>query len=595
MKIVSNEFKEQVNSFGRQLDTIITYDETTLDRDNIYSINPNFHTNIMETLMKSMNVEVDTLIPIGTRINVQSGVKVGNDYEYVDYGYYTVKEFEKDENKKSYIMKCYDDMMKTMVDYDLTATYPITVKNLLSAICTHFSFTLNTQTFVNDDVQITTDVFSGTGMTYRDVLSELAVATCSTIEIENNVMYLRYPTETNVVVNEDILNDVNVSISKKYGPVNRLVITRISGGDTELREDTTSIQNDGLTELKISDKQIFSTETTRDNLITEMWSYINGFQYYICDLDTQGLMYLEATDRFSISIGNETYSTIVFNDETEVSDGLNEEIFNEEPLINEDEYRYSKSEDKLLKNAYIEVDKQNAVITSVSEEVKTYDNRITNTETAINGTPIYTITTDTEFQSDKEYYKLVNDDYILLVEGTDYQDGDLISSVAYDVYDVVYEDSMMDTVNNNIQNQIQEAMQVVQRTILEQTSENFTMWFEQTGVEDTLNTVKDLAENTSSDVDTMRAYIVYGTVPQGEPYAGEPYILLGKDESNTKLRILKSRIQFLSGTQETAYISDNQLHINESTILTKQVIGDSNGKWITDVDSNGNLNTYWGG
>ena len=384
MKIVSNDFKEQVNSFGRQLDVIITYDEITLDKDNIYSINPNFHTNIMETLMKSMIVETDTLIPIGTRINVQCGIKIADNevldyrdnYEYIDYGYYTVKEFEKDENKKSYIMKCYDDMMKTMVDYDLQVTYPISVKNLLTAICTHFAFTLGTNTFVNDDNMITTDVFSNIGLTYRDVLSELAIATCSTIEIEDGVMYLKYPTSTGVTIDEDILNDKNVAISEKYGPVNKLVLTRISGADTELRENTTSIEEDGLTELKISDRQIFSTEQTRDNLIDEMWDYLNGFQYYLCNLDTQGLMYLEATDRFNISIGQDTYSTIVFDDETEISDGLNEEIFNNKPIINEDEYRYTKTEDKKVKNAYIEVDKQNAVITSVAKEVTEQNSKI---------------------------------------------------------------------------------------------------------------------------------------------------------------------------------------------------------------------------
>lgn len=384
MKIVSNDFKEQVNSFGRQLDAIITYDETTLDRDNIYSINPNFHTNIMETLMKSMIVETDTLIPIGTRINVQSGVKVGNDYEYVNYGYYTVKEYSKDENKKSYTMKCYDDMMKTMVDFDLQVSYPITVKNLLTAICTHFGFTLNTSTFVNDDNMITTDVFSNIGLTYRDVLSEIAIATCSTIEIENGVMYLKYPTNTGVTINEDILNDENVAISKKYGPVNRLVLSRISDSDIEFREDTTSIEMYGATELKISDKQIFSTEETRDNLIEEMWDYINDFQYYLCNLDTQGLMYLEAIDKFNISINNVSYPSIVLNDETNISDGLNEEIYNNEPEINQDTYKYTKQENKMLKNAYIEVDKQNAKIVAVTEEVNGQNTKISVIEQTVN-------------------------------------------------------------------------------------------------------------------------------------------------------------------------------------------------------------------
>lgn len=587
MKTVSNDFKTKVNNFGRQLDVSITYGATTLTKDNIYAINPNFHTNIMETLMKCMIVETDTLIPVGTKINVQAGVKVGNNYEYVDYGYYTVKEYEKDETKKSYKMKCYDDMMLTMIDYNLTVTYPITVKNLLTAICTHFNFTLDTTTFVNDDTQITTDVFSGINMTYRDVLSELAIATCSTIEIENGVMYLKYPNSTNVIIDEDILNDENVTISKKYGPVNSLVLSRINGTDNIVRKDNTSIENNGLTELKINDKQIFST-TDRDNFIGEMFTYLDGFQYYIYDINTQGLMYLEALDQFSITIGNDTYATILLEDETEISDGLNEEMFVNEPEITETDYKYTSASDKGMKEAYILIDKQNAKITSTASEIKTLD-------TTINGAETYVITTDETFQADKPYYKLVDNNYILLIEGTDYNDGDAISSVSYDVYDVIYVDSMMDTVNNSVQSQINDAIQIVQSTILEQTSEKFTMWFEQTGVQQLLNETNELATANNTDIETMKAYIDYGTVPSGEPYAGSPYIELGKENSQTKLRILDNRIQFLTNGIETAYISNNTLYINESTVLTKQTIGNSNGQWITDVDSNGNLNTYWGG
>lgn len=360
-----------------QLNAIKTLGDT-LDRDNIFNINPNFHTNIMETLMKSMIVEVDTPINIGNEIDIYSGIKVGNNYEYINYGKYNVKEFEKDENQKSYKIKCYDDMMLTMVDYDLQVTYPISVKNLLLAICNHFGFTLDTTTFVNDDSLIETDIYSGIGYTFRDVLSELAIATCSTIEIENGIMYIKYPVNTDLVINEDILNDKNVSISKKYGPVNRLVLSRISDSDVELRENTSSISQNGLTELKISDKQIFSTEETRDNMIDEMWNYINGFEYYICDLDTQGLMYVEALDKFNVLIENTLYSTIAFNDETNVSDGLNEEIYNEESELNEDKYKYTKSQNKVIKNAYIEVDKQNARIEAVTTETKTYTDDKTN-------------------------------------------------------------------------------------------------------------------------------------------------------------------------------------------------------------------------
>ena len=243
-----------------------------------------------------------------------------------------------------------------------------------------------------------------------------------------------------------------------------------------------------------------------------------------------------------------------------------------------------------------EIDLLEGEVRTTVQEVKEYDTRITENENAINGTPTYAITTDTTFQEDKPYYKLVDDAYVELIEGTDYQDGDLISSVGYNVYDIIYVDSMMDTVNNSIQNQINDAIQIVQSTLLEQTSEKFTMWFEQTGLQKDIVDLKNAVGENSGNIEDIKAYISYGTVKQGEPYAGSPYIELGKENSQTKLMILENRIRFLTNGEETAYISNNQLYINENTVLTKQTIGNDNvGKWITDIDSNGNLNTYWGG
>lgn len=145
--------------------------------------------------------------------------------------------------------------------------------------------------------------------------------------------------------------------------------------------------------------------------------------------------------------------------------------------------------------------------------------------------------------------------------------------------------------------EINGALTTIESTFLEQTSENFTMWFEQTGVQGTIDDLKNLVNNQNTTLDQLRAYIRYDVITDIESeFYGSPYIELGKEDAQTKLRILDNRIQFLTGETETAYISNNALYINESTILTKQVIGKSGiGKWITEIDEQGNLNTYWGG
>ena len=150
---------------------------------------------------------------------------------------------------------------------------------------------------------------------------------------------------------------------------------------------------------------------------------------------------------------------------------------------------------------------------------------------------------------------------------------------------------------NSSLNLIDDTLSTINSTILEQTSEQFEMLFNSTGIQDTLDELQGLVDNQNTTLDEIRAYIRFGTINDTtSPYYGSPYIELGKEDSNTKLRILDNRIQFLTGENETAYISNNTLYINESTVLTRQTMGtESTGFWITEVDSEGNQNTRWGG
>ena len=57
------------------------------------------------------------------------------------------------------------------------------------------------------------------------------------------------------------------------------------------------------------------------------------------------------------------------------------------------------------------------------------------------------------------------------------------------------------------------------------------------------------------------------------------------------LVISNDRISFMNGSNESAYITGNQLYITDSTILNKLQVG----YWETKPDSYGNLNTKWVG
>lgn len=132
-------------------------------------------------------------------------------------------------------------------------------------------------------------------------------------------------------------------------------------------------------------------------------------------------------------------------------------------------------------------------------------------------------------------------------------------------------------------NEMGQTISQINSVIQEQTSDAITTWFNQSGIQGTLDDLQQAIDNNDADLDTIKAYIREGVLD------GNPYIELGKSDNQTTIRILPERIQFLTNGEETAYISNNSLYINESTILTRQQIG----HWVTVEDDNNNLNTYW--
>ena len=154
-------------------------------------------------------------------------------------------------------------------------------------------------------------------------------------------------------------------------------------------------------------------------------------------------------------------------------------------------------------------------------------------------------------------------------------------------------------INSNVTNikLINDTLATINSTILQQTDDRFQMLFQQSGIQASLDELQNLVDNQNATLEEIKAYIDYGTITDTESeYYGSPYILLGSNTMQTKLRLLAGRIQFLTDGIETAYISNNQMYINESAVIKRQKYGSENsGIWIFEVPEDGNLDIYWGG
>ena len=427
MKTHTNNYKTAISSFGREIDSKITYDNVVLGMEDLYYVTPHYEGGILKSVMKQLDIECNVDIPLGTEVNYQFGVKVGNSYEYVDFGNYIVYSSEKQEDTRSWKIVCYDKMLYAMKDYDnVSYTFPMALRSYLGEICNTLGLTFanESDTFVNYDKTLTQDMFldangSFLGYTYRDVLDQIAEATASTICINNDdeleVRYIRTLGTTNTVqgtsfyiddaignkglydgvnnitqtnsdlpfeielsyfnsvetIDEEYLKDINVNFGEKYGKVNSIVLSRSAGADNVYLRDEDSIALNGLCEIKISDNQIMNGNDRADYL-TDILEELNGLEYYINDFTSMGITYLELCDRYNISIDGNVYSCVMFNDEVDVTQGLQELIHTDMPEQSETEYDKADKTDRKINQAYAMVDKQNGVITNfVSQTTQT--------------------------------------------------------------------------------------------------------------------------------------------------------------------------------------------------------------------------------
>ena len=373
MKTHTNNYKENIKLFGRQITSKITFNTTILGDEELNSITPVFQGSLLKSCMKELNIDSNVNIPAGTILRYQFGLLVGNEYEYIDFGNYVVKSSDKQEDLNSYKIKCYDKLLYSMKNYDDVipeVTYPITLKNYLSTIATSIGLTLKTGDFANQDKVITQELYRGLGYTVRDVLDEISEATGGVICLDlNDELEVRYPNETNDTIDEEYLKEDNVNFTKRYGPINSIVLSRSAESDNVYLRDEESVTLNGLTEIKIIDNQIMNFNN-RSEYLQGILDKLDGLTFWINEYDSTGVTYYDLLDKYSVKIGNTTYPCLMLYDEIDVSQGLKELVHTDEPKETKTDYTKADKTDRKINQTYIIVDKQNQTIENVCQNVE---------------------------------------------------------------------------------------------------------------------------------------------------------------------------------------------------------------------------------
>ena len=393
MKQVSANYKNQIKEMGREIDSIISYynhyqiitennkyiltedgekilteqikesSHIDITAEDIYSSKVITHGTLLKTMMKEFDFEVKQDIKIGSIVSYKFGLKVNDSYEYVDYGDFIVNQKEFNEDTKTYSYVAYDKMLFTMIPYvaedisERQGTY--TLYDLVNYCCEFCNLQLGVESFPNGEREITNDtlkLLESSNFTFRDVLDYATEVTgCSSYLIDDSFVIMP-PQETNLVLYADSFKDTNVTFNKVFGPINSILFSRSEDTDVIETKDDESIQTNGVTQIKIKDNP-FLEGNDRADYFEEMFDVLDGLTYSLNDVSSTGVTYLEFNDKYKISIDGNEYDCLLLNDEIIVEQGLEENIFTEEPQEKQQEYVTSRLDDRGQKWANIQVKK----------------------------------------------------------------------------------------------------------------------------------------------------------------------------------------------------------------------------------------------
>lgn len=440
MRNVTEAFKQAIKEYGRQIDVIIEYTEDgiekMLDVNNLFSVTPIVNANLLKSVMKQLNFESSVRVEKNTWVTVRFGVvidkaltvqdihrmrvdrlnstevKLLQGFEYINLGHYIVaEEPEYNADTFSYSHKCFDRMIFAMQDYKtLDIEYPITLKNFLYALANKLNMNVKNTDFYNQNREIQKELYEGLEYTYRDVLDEIAQATGSIVCInDNDELEVRYLQDnfnigttvqevnemsvnelTNKRVNtfmqsetitEDYLKDINVTMKEKYGAINTIVLSRSAGADNIYYPE---ILPENPIEIKIEDNQIMNWND-RSDYLPELYQALNGLEYYINDFKSTGITYLEVGDKYNIKIGENLYNCILLNDEIDITQGLEEQIYTYMPEQSQTDYKKADKTDRKLNQTILTVDKQNQEISAIITNQTEDEERLTSLELDVDG------------------------------------------------------------------------------------------------------------------------------------------------------------------------------------------------------------------
>lgn len=366
MIAISNDFKTAMKHPVKELDAYIKLDEDNkiTSADDLISFKISCDTGMCKTAMRKLEGKyLGEHNLLGQWVHVGFGVKLPNGtFEYLDYGSFLITEITTTKDTGITQIIGYDKMINSMTKYSkLNIEYPITLYEYTQILCSRCGLILGNETFTHADWLINQELWENiNGITYRDILVQIAQVTASTCIISNDdKVYFKSIYNTEETLTYD--NMKKLKLEPIYGEINSVVLSRTPQEDNIYMRDEESIQANGLTEYKIENNEIIDKD--RDNAMTPIYNALHGISYYPFETTTEGLGWYEIADNFDIiNDTGDTFNTTLFNFSITIDGGIKEILKTVAETKTQTQYQYATTIAKRVKNTEIIVNKQEQYI-----------------------------------------------------------------------------------------------------------------------------------------------------------------------------------------------------------------------------------------
>jgi len=329
-------------------------------------------------------------VSVGDELTIEIGAQLAAHIEWVPMAKLYVTKIERDEVKKILTLTCDDALQKTK-EYKIAElteqTYPLTLRDYVSAVCALCGLELSNASFFNQDMQLE-DMPNLSGLEVCfNVLGWAAAAALSNAVIDRTgklAFVSPFQSFDGIELTAD--NYINFDKNSRYGPINSLVLGRSPQEDNVYVKDEESIALNGLTEYRIDNNPFldYGDEDKRTDIKDILFEKIKGFYFWPFSMPWQGDPAIDVGDRIKITALDGTkYETTYFGDTITYNGGLRMEAKAVGPEATSTNYSYGVSQKDTSRNAEIQTNKVDAQITLLAQEINRTQDDLTTQTTSI--------------------------------------------------------------------------------------------------------------------------------------------------------------------------------------------------------------------